>query len=96
MFNGTNLTFKSCLVFGSEPSSTAILCASRKSFCHLLIPFANSLDPDQDQHPSQSFSASKPFDTLIVFLTEFFQKSNFEKKSTNDYKSMKITLHAHR
>ena len=75
MLNGTNLTLKSCLVFESEPSTTAILCASRKNFCHLLIPFANSLDPDQDQHPSQSCSASKPFDTLIVFLKEFFEKS---------------------
>ena len=39
-------------------------------FCRLLIAFANSLDPDQD----------RLFDTLIVFLKEFFEKKiNFEK-----------------
>ena len=32
-------------------------------FCHLLITFANSLDPDQDRQ-----NASKPFDILNVFL----------------------------
>ena len=32
---------------------------------------------------------SKPFDTLIEFLKDFFEKINFEKKSDDDNKSMK-------
>ena len=34
-----------------------------------LLTFAFRLDPDQDR---QSLSGSKPVDTLIVFLKEFF------------------------
>ena len=37
----------------------------------------------------QSCSVSKPFDTLIVFLKEFFEIINFEKKSADDNKSTK-------
>ena len=62
-------------------------------FSHLLINFANSLDPDQDRPrtgptESRSWSGSKLFDTLIVFLKEFFEKDHFEKKSADD-KSLK-------
>ena len=32
--------------------------------CHLLITFANSLDPDQAQHSVQARSGSKLFETL--------------------------------
>ena len=39
-----------------------------EQFFRLLITFANSLDPDQ----IWSCSGSKPFDTPIVFLKEFF------------------------
>ena len=53
-------------------------------FCRLLITYANSLDPDQDRQ-----NGSKPFDTLIVFLNDLFQKVNFEKKTADDNKSMK-------
>ena len=52
------------------------------NFCPLLLTFANSLDPDQDQH----------FDTLKVFLEDLIEKVNFEKKSADDInliKSMK-------
>ena len=45
-------------------------------FCFVLIAFANSLDPDQDQHFRWFWSGSKPFDTLIVFLKEYFEKRN--------------------
>ena len=38
-------------------------------FLRLLITCANSLDPDQDR---------LSFDTLIVFLKEFFEKVNSE------------------
>ena len=31
---------------------------------------------------------SKPFDTLIVFMKEFFEKVNFEKKAADDNKCM--------
>ena len=43
-------------------------------FCHLLITFANSLEPDQDWHYDPKW-----FDTLIVFLKDCFEKVNFEK-----------------
>ena len=49
-------------------------------FCRLLKTFANSLDPDL-------------FDTLIVFMKEFFGKVNFEK-SQQTTKKMKNTQHA--
>ena len=37
---------------------------------------------------------SKPFDSLIVFLRDFFEKVNFEKKSTEETKTCKIAQHA--
>ena len=43
----------------------------------LLITFAKSMDPDQD-HLNVG-SGSKVFDTLMVFLKEFFEKVDFEK-----------------
>ena len=47
-------------------------------FCHLLITFANSLD-------RQSWSGSKPFDTLIYSVPErIFLKKYFEKKKLAD------------
>ena len=48
--------------------------------CCLLITFANSLDLDQDRQKCRSWSVSKLFDTLIVFLRELFLKVNFPKK----------------
>ena len=39
-------------------------------------------------------SGSKLFDILIVFLKDFFQKVNFEKKTADDKKAGKITQHA--
>ena len=36
----------------------------------------------------QEQSGSKPFDTLMVFLKEFFEKVDFEKKSVDDKKSI--------
>ena len=51
----------------------------------VLITFANSLDPDQDGH------GSKLFDTMIVFLKEFFGEKNLEKKLADNNKSMKTS-----
>ena len=42
-------------------------------FCHLLIIFANSLDPDQARK-DHARSGSKLFDTLKGFLKDFFEK----------------------
>ena len=39
----------------------------------------------------RAWSGSKLFDILMVFLKEFFQKNNFEKKSADDKKAWKIT-----
>ena len=56
-------------------------------FCPLLITFSISLNPDQDTN-RMSRSGSKPFDTLIVSLNEFFEKVIFEK-SADGIKRMK-------
>ena len=59
-------------------NSFLAICAD---FCHLLITFSNSLDPDQDPQSScRSWSGSKPLDTLMVFLEEFVEKVNLNKK----------------
>ena len=47
--------------------------------CHLLITFANSLDPDQAQQNVGPDLNLKLFNTLMVFLKEFFIKVDFEK-----------------
>ena len=48
------------------------------NLCSLLITFANSLEPDQDRQ-NVSPELDQPFDALIVFLKEFFEKVYFEK-----------------
>ena len=48
---------------------------ARGNFFHLLITFANSLDPYQDR---QNLDQNSLTHTLIVFLKEFFEKVNFE------------------
>ena len=62
-------------------------------FDHLLITFANSLDPDQARQ-----NVGPDLDpnclTLMVFRKEFFEEVNFRKKSIDDKKASKITLHA--
>ena len=51
------------------------------------MTFANSLDPDgQNVAPDLD---PKLFDTLLVFLKEFFEKVDFEKKTADNNKSMK-------
>ena len=61
--------------------------ASHDFFC-LLITFANHLDPEQGQQIDSLYLDPNCL-TLIVFLKEFFEKNDFEKKSANDNKSMK-------
>ena len=57
-------------------------------FCHLLVNFVSKqLGPRSGKAEHRSWSGSKPSDTLIVFLKEFFEKVNIEK-SVNDNKSM--------
>ena len=51
--------------------------------CRMLITFASSLDPKRRL-------GFKLFDTLIVFMKEFFEKVDFEKKSADDEKTCKI------
>ena len=50
------------------------------NLCRPLILFANNLDPDHDGQNGFSPRA---------FLKEIFEKVNFEKKSSDDNKSMK-------
>ena len=58
-------------------SSPATLCLLTE--CRLLITFANSLYPDQDQGFRRAWPRSKLFDTLMVFLKAFFEKVDFGK-----------------
>ena len=51
-------------------------------FCCLLITFANSLDPDQEQQNDGPDLDPKP-ETLIVFKKVIFEKVNL-KKSADD------------
>ena len=53
-------------------------------FFHLLITFANSLNPDQDQQ-----NVGFAFYSLIVFQKKLFETVNFEKKSADNNKTMK-------
>ena len=46
------------------------------SECCLLITFANCLDPDQARQ-----NVWPDLDTLMVFLKEFFEKVDFDKKN---------------
>ena len=67
-----------------------IFLPARGNFCSLLITFANSLDPDQDCQKDQDCQ----FNTLNVFLKEFFKKVNFVKisrrqKSMQNYPACK-------
>ena len=59
---------------------------ARGDFCRLLLNFANSLDPDQDQRNVGPDLDPNQFDTLTVFLKESFEKVNLEKKSADDNK----------
>ena len=45
-----------------------------------LVTFPNSLDPDEDR---QNAGLELDPHSLTVFLEHFFEKVNFEKKSTN-------------
>ena len=51
--------------------------------------FCKQFGPRSGPIESRPWSRSKQFDSLIVFMKEFFEKVNFEKKSVNDNKSMK-------
>ena len=56
-----------------------MLFFTSSDFCHLLIAFANSLDPDLvRQNVSSDLNLNSL--TLIEFLKELFEKVNFEKK----------------
>ena len=63
-------------------------------FYRLLITFANNFDPDQARKKCRAWSGSKLFDTLMVFLKEFFEKVNLKKihrqqKSMQNYPACK-------
>ena len=60
-------------------------------FCCLLITFANSLDPDRAWQ-NITWSGSKLFDTLVVFLKDFLKKNMLKKKSRWQ-KGMQITYY---
>ena len=49
-------------------------------WCHLLITFASRLDPDQARHNVEPDLDPNGFDTLMVFLKEFFEKFDLKKQ----------------
>ena len=53
---------------------------ARGKLCHLLISFVNSLDPDQARQNVGPDLDPNSFDTLMVFLKDFFEKVNLKKK----------------
>ena len=54
-----------------------------------MITFANSLDPDQARRYVGPDLDPNLFDTLMVFLKEFFEKVDFEKYLQTTKKNMK-------
>ena len=54
----------------------------------------NSLDPDQARQNVWPVLDPNCYDTLGIPEFFFFEKANFEKTSTDDKKTCKITLHA--
>ena len=78
----TNKNFSIKLESASENLINSFFASG--DFCCLLIMFANSLDPNHDQHLTEcpSWSGTKAFDTLIVFLKEFFLKQIDRKQMT--------------
>ena len=57
-----------------------------QEYCHRLMTFANSLDPDHNQQNHES----KPFDTLNVYLKEFFETILEKKVSRRPQKHEKL------
>ena len=57
-----------------------ILVSSADNFC-------KQFGPRSDPTISRAKSGSKLFDTLMVFLKEFFRKVDFEQKSADDKKA---------
>ena len=56
--------------------------------------FGKQFGPRSGPTNRRAWSGSKLFDILMVFLKEFFQKVNFEKKTADDKKAWKITQNA--
>ena len=50
------------------------------NLCLFVITFPKSLDPNQAQQKVGHDLDPKLFDTLMVFLKEYFEKNDFEKK----------------
>ena len=61
---------RTCLGFFSN--SNPFLASD--DFCRLLITFANSLDPDQDQQ----IVGPDLYPTCLTLLKDFFEKVNFD------------------
>ena len=72
-----NLSF--FLIFFLSSLDFYILVASADSLCKQFWPRS-----DLTKH--QAWSGSKLFDTLIIFLKEFFENDSFEKKSADNKK----------
>ena len=65
---------------GYEPDIKFGVFILSSNFCCLLITFANSLDPDQDQqNVGPDLDPNCLTDTLGVVLKEFFKREKFEK-----------------
>ena len=60
---------------------------ARDDFCHLLITFANSSDPDQDRQYVCANPDSNRL-TLIIFLKYFLKRVIIEKRQQTTIKSL--------
>ena len=75
--------FVSCLI-----TYITLTILVSKDFCHLLITFANSKDPDLEREESILILIQKDWHSNSVFLKEFIEKSNFYKKKSADDKKV--------
>ena len=63
-------------------------------FLSSAVNLCKQFGPRSGMTECRSWSGSKLFDTLIVFLKEIFEKVYFEKSQQSTAKSWKITRHA--
>ena len=58
------------------------------NFCHLLLTFANSLDPEQDRQnvcPDLDLDLNRSTLSLVIMsLKDFFEKVDFEKNQQHE------------
>ena len=92
-----------CVLDGTEdehiydnvaPANVNIAFEGKEYFCLLVLSadnLCNQFETRSGSTKCRAWSGSNPFDTQMVFLKEFFQKVDFEKKSAEDKKAWTIS-----